>query len=319
MSVPNKRKWWKEGIVYQIYPRSYKDTTGSGIGDLRGIIEKLDYIKSLGVDIVWLNPIYQSPNDDNGYDISDYKNILAEFGSMDDFDALLQGMHERGLKLIMDLVVNHSSDEHEWFKQSKSSRDNPYRDYYHWWPAENGQPNERWSYFDVDSNAWKYDKQTDAYYLHYFSMKQPDLNWENPKLRQEIYNMMRFWFDKGVDGFRMDVISFLSKDTSFPPIPNSYNGDFITFYAEGKNIHNYLNEMHTEVLSQYDIMTVGEAPGVTIDNALKFVDEDRKELDMFFHFDLMSLDRSKGEVFTMRKDAWKLSEFKAIFVILYSD
>ncbi len=313
--MPNKtqRNWRKEGIVYQIYPRSFKDTTGNGIGDLRGIIEKLDYIKSLGVDIIWLNPIYESPNDDNGYDISDYRNIMSEFGTMSDFDELLKGMHDRGLKLIMDLVVNHSSDEHEWFKQSRSSRENPYRDYYHWWPVEKGKPNERWSYFDVESNAWKYDEQTNSYYLHYFSVKQPDLNWENPKVRKEVYDMMHFWFKKGVDGFRMDVISFLSKDTTFPELPKKYKGDFITYYAEGENIHNYLNEMNNEVLSKYDVMTVGEAPGVTIDNALKFVDEDRNELDMFFHFDLMSLDRSEGEVFMMRKDKWKLSEFRDIF------
>ncbi|MBT8310630.1 MAG: alpha-glucosidase [Flavobacteriaceae bacterium] len=313
MSKQLNRKWWKEGIVYQIYPRSFNDTNGDGIGDLRGIIEKLDYIKSLGVDIVWLNPVYQSPNDDNGYDISDYRKIMSNFGTMTEFDELLKGMHNRGLKLIMDLVVNHSSDEHEWFKQSRSSRDNEYRGYYHWWPAEKGKPNKRWSYFDVDSDAWKYDYKTDAYYLHYFSVKQPDLNWEYSKVRQEIYNMMRFWFDKGVDGFRMDVISFLSKDTKFPELPEKYQGDFITYYAEGENIHKYLNEMNLEVLSKYDVMTVGEAPGVTIDNALKFVDEDRKELDMFFHFDLMSLDRKEGEVFMMRKDRWQLSEFRDIF------
>jgi len=308
-----KRKWWKEGVVYQIYPRSFNDTTGNGIGDLRGIIEKLDYIKSLGVDIIWLNPIYESPNDDNGYDISDYQNIMGEFGSMSDFDELLKGMHKRGLKLIMDLVVNHSSDEHKWFKESRSSRDNAYRDYYHWWPAEKGKPSKRWSYFDVDSDAWKYDEHTDSYYLHYFSVKQPDLNWENPKLRKEIYDMMHFWFKKGVDGFRMDVISFLSKDTTFPELPEKYNGDFITYYAQGENIHTYLNEMHTEVLSHYDVMTVGEAPGVTIENALNFVDADRKEMDMFFHFDLMSLDRAENEVFMMREDQWKLSEFRDIF------
>ena len=313
MQERTTRKWWKEGIVYQIYPRSFNDTTGNGIGDLKGITQKLDYIKSLGVDIIWLNPIYQSPNDDNGYDISDYRNIMGEFGTMEDFKELLQGIHDRGLKLIMDLVVNHSSDEHEWFQQSRSSRDNKYRDYYHWWPAEDGVPNKRWSYFDVDGNAWKYDELTDSYYLHYFSEKQPDLKWENPVVRKEVYDMMHFWFKKGVDGFRMDVISFLSKDISFPELPTKYQGDFITYYAEGENIHDYLNEMNNEVLSKYDVMTVGEAPGVTIDNAFKFVDEDRKELDMFFHFDLMGLDRADGEVFMMRKDKWKLSEFKAVF------
>lgn len=307
-------KWWKEGIVYQIYPRSYKDTTGNGIGDLNGIIQKLDYIQSLGADIIWLNPIYASPNDDNGYDISDYRVIMPEFGTMNDFERLLEGLHERGLKLIMDLVVNHSSDEHEWFQQSRSSRNNEYRNYYHWWPAEKGIPPTRWSYFDIESNAWTYDTQTDSYYLHYFSKKQPDLNWENPKLRHEIYDMMRFWFDKGVDGFRMDVISFISKNIDFPVLPKgSVPEDFIEFYAHGPRLHEYLNEMNREVLSHYDVMTVGEAPGITLEDALDIVDEERKELDMFFHFDLMTLDREEGEVFKMNPDGWSLSQFKNIF------
>ena len=306
------KKWWKEGIVYQIYPRSFQDTSGNGVGDLKGIIKRLDYIKSLGVDIIWLNPVYESPNDDNGYDISDYQAIMKEFGNMDDFDALLAGMKSRGLKLVMDLVVNHSSDEHKWFQESRSSRDNPYRDYYHWWPAEKGTPPKRWSYFDVDENAWKYDTQTDAYYLHYFSVKQPDLKWENPKVRQEIYQMMDFWFQKGVDGFRMDVIPFISKDTLFPELPEKYKGDFVSYYAEGPKLHEYLQEMNKEVLTKYDVMTVGEAPGVTIDNALDLVGEDRRELNMFFHFDLMSLDRKPGTVFEMNPEKWKLSQFKEI-------
>ncbi len=306
------RLWWKEGIVYQIYPRSFQDTTGTGIGDLQGIIKRLDYIKSLGVTIIWLNPIYTSPNDDNGYDISDYRSIMSEFGTMDDFDQLLEGIKKRGLKLVMDLVVNHSSDEHQWFVESRKSRDNPFRDYYHWWPAEKGTPPKRWSYFDVEGNAWKYDEATDAYYLHYFSEKQPDLKWENPKLREEVYNAMRFWFDKGVDGFRMDVIPFISKDISYPVLPDEYEGNFVPFYANGPKLHEYLKEMNNEVLSKYDVMTVGEAPGITIENALDFVDEDRNELNMFFHFDLMSLDRDGDEVFMMRKDKWKLTEFKKI-------
>ncbi|CAI8189482.1 MAG: alpha-glucosidase [Flavobacteriaceae bacterium] len=306
------KTWWKEGIVYQIYPRSFQDTSGNGVGDLKGILHRLDYIKSLGVDIIWLNPVYESPNDDNGYDISDYRSIMKEFGSMEDFDALLAGMKTRGLKLVMDLVVNHSSDEHPWFKASRSSRDNPYRDYYHWWPAEKGIPPKRWSYFDVEENAWKYDATTDAYYLHYFSVKQPDLKWENPKVRQEIYQMMDFWFKKGVDGFRMDVIPFISKDTSFPELPEKYQGDFVSYYAEGPKLHEYLQEMNKEVLSKYDVMTVGEAPGVTIDNALDLVGEDRKELHMFFHFDLMSLDRKPGTVFEMNPNKWKLTQFKEI-------
>lgn len=305
--------WWKEGIVYQIYPRSFKDTTGNGVGDLRGIIEKLDYIVSLGVNIIWLNPVYDSPNDDNGYDIRNYRTIMTEFGTMADFDELLSGMKARNLRLVMDLVVNHCSDEHEWFKQSRSSRENPYRDYFHWWPAEKGTPPKRWSYFDVDENAWQYDAQTDAYYLHYFAVKQPDLKWENPKVRQEIYDMMHFWFQKGVDGFRMDVIPFISKDTTYPEINASAPHEFIAYYANGPKVHEYLNELNQEVISKYDAFTVGEGPGIHINQALDFVHEDRKEMDMFFHFDLMSLDRKPGEVFTMREDTWKLSEFKKIF------
>ena len=312
MALEIQRKWWKEGIVYQIYPRSFQDTTGNGIGDIKGIIQHLDYIKDLGVDIIWLNPIYVSPNDDNGYDIADYYKIMPEFGTMDDFNELLSEMKKRGLKLIMDLVVNHSSDEHDWFVESRKSRNNPYRDYYHWWPAENGSPPERWSYFDLESNAWKYDEKTDAYYLHYFSVKQPDLNWENPKVRKEIHDIVKFWFEKGVDGFRMDVISFISKDTNFPELPETYNGDFISYYSDGPKLHEYLHELHTEVLSKYDVMTVGEAPGIGLKKALNFVDEDREELNMFFHFELMALDREENQVFEMRKDEWKLSEFKQI-------
>nr|WP_298997788.1 alpha-glucosidase [uncultured Allomuricauda sp.] len=311
--MKQSRAWWKEGVVYQIYPRSFQDTTGNGVGDIQGIIKRLDYIKSLGIDIIWLCPVYQSPNDDNGYDISDYQNIMEEFGTMADFDQLLEGMHERGLKLVMDLVVNHTSDEHHWFQESRKSRENPYRDYYHWWPAEKGTPPKRFSYFDVDGNAWKYDEQTDSYYLHYFSVKQPDLKWENPKVRQEIYDMMHFWFKKGVDGFRMDVIPFISKDISYPELPEEYNGNFIPFYANGPKLHDYLHEMNREVLSKYDVMTVGETPGVDRDQALLFVDEDREELNMFFHFELMSLDREGDEVFWMRRDPWKLTEFKKIF------
>ncbi len=306
------RQWWKEGVVYQIYPRSFQDTTGNGVGDIKGIIKRLDYIKSLGVDIIWLNPIYESPNDDNGYDISDYRNIMHEFGTMADFDALLAGMKERGLKLVMDLVVNHSSDEHKWFQESRKSRNNPYRDYYHWWPAEKGTPPKRWSYFDVKGNAWQYDKTTDAYYLHYFSVKQPDLKWENPKVRQEVYSLMEFWFEKGVDGFRMDVISFISKDSDFPELPEVYDGKFIPFYSDGPKLHEYLHEMNQSVLSKYDIMTVGEAPGIGLDNALDFVDENRKELNMFFHFELMALDRKEGKTFEMTKEPWKLTAFKKV-------
>ena len=311
--VENNRKWWKEAIVYQLYPFSFKDSDGDGTGDLKGIISRLDYIKSLGVNVVWLNPIYTSPNEDNGYDISDYRNIMQRFGNMNDFDDLLEGLHRRGVKLIMDLVVNHTSDQHEWFQKSRSSRTNPYRNYYHWWPAEKGKPAHRWSFFDENSDAWAYDTLTNAYYLHYFSRKQPDLNWENPKVRKEIYDMMKFWFNKGVDGFRMDVIPFISKDTTFPELPGEYNGVYYLYYAKGPHMHEYLHEMNQEVLNKYDIMTVGEGAGVQIQDALKFVDQDRKELNMFFHFDAMMLDRVPNNLFYYKKDRWSLQGFKEIY------
>lgn len=310
--IPN-RKWWKEAVVYQIYPRSFKDSNGDGIGDLKGIMTKLDYVKSLGVDVIWLNPIFSSPNDDNGYDISDYKNIMTEFGTMDDFDALLKAMHDRGLRLVLDLVVNHSSDEHEWFKQSRLSRDNPYRNYYHWWPAEKGKPAPRYSFFDINSDAWQYDAFTDAYYLHYFSVKQPDLNWENPKLREEIFDMMRFWFDKGIDGFRMDVITFISKDTSFPVLPARYNGNFIRYYAEGPHLHEYLQQMNKEVLGKYNVISIAEGIGVTTETALDLVDPDRHELDMLYHFDGMSLGYLPGTFKEPDPEGYSLVEFKNIY------
>lgn len=307
------RKWWKEAVVYQIYPRSFKDSDGDGVGDLQGVISKLDYVKSLGVDVIWLNPIYASPNDDNGYDISDYQNIMSEFGTMQDFDQLLKEMHRRNLKLVMDLVVNHSSSEHEWFKQSKSSRENPYRDYYHWWSEEKGKPAKRVSFFDVNGDAWKYDEATKAYYLHYFSEKQPDLNWENPKLRQEIYSMMRFWFDKGVDGFRMDVIPFISKDTAFPEIPAEFNNDWGRFYANGPHVHEYLQEMNREVLSKYDVMTVAEGAGVTTEDGLLYVDADRKELNMLYHFDGVGLGYLPNSKKIIDPKGWSLIDFKNVY------
>lgn len=286
------RKWWKEQIVYQIYPRSFKDASGDGVGDLRGIIDKLDYIASLGVNSVWINPIYASPNDDNGYDISDYRAIMSEFGNMADFDELLAGLHSRGIKFIMDLVVNHTSDEHPWFAQSRASRKNPYRDYYHWWPAEKGKPNKRWSYFDEKGDAWKYDAPSDAYYLHYFSEKQPDLNWENPKVRQEVYDIMKFWADKGVDGFRLDAFQFVSKDTNFPKLPDSYENDIsqiIKYHGMGANLHAYLQEMYEQVLSKYDVFAVSEGAGSTFEDAHMLVDEDRNELQMAYHFECVDM------------------------------
>ncbi len=303
-----ERNWWKEGVIYQIYPRSFKDTSGNGVGDLQGIIQKLDYIESLGVTMVWLNPIYESPNDDNGYDISDYRAIMKEFGTMADFDELLQGLHKRNIKLVMDVVVNHSSDEHEWFQQSRSSRDNPYRDYYHWWPAEKGKPNHRWSFFDENSDAWKYDKQTDAYYLHYFSQKQPDLNWENPKVRQEVYDIMKFWADKGVDGFRLDAFQYVSKDITFPPFPEGYDiniPNVIKYHGMGPHIHTYLKEMYEQVLSKYDVFAVSEGVGSTLEDAHNLVDEDRNELQMAYHFEATDM------VTTLEKCT--LAQFKESF------
>lgn len=284
-AAASHRFWWKEAIIYQIYPRSFKDSNGDGIGDLQGIISKLDYVQSLGVTVIWLNPIFASPNDDNGYDISDYRHIMKDFGTMKDFDRLLQGIHDRGIKLILDLVVNHTSDEHPWFIEAHKSRNSPYYEYYHWWPAERGEPPIRPSYFDEEGNAWKYNKPTDSYYLHYFSKKQPDLNWENPKVREEIYDMMKFWFDKGIDGFRMDSISLICKHPNYPEIDTRRYPGLFDFYAKGPHLHAYLHEMHNEVLSKYDCMSVGEGSAVTAKEVDKFVKPERKELNMLYHFD----------------------------------
>jgi oligo-1,6-glucosidase len=312
--APPGRAWWKEVVVYQVYPRSFQDSDGDGLGDLRGVTSRLDYIESLGVDVVWLNPVYQSPNDDNGYDISDYRAIMREMGSMADFDAMLQGLHRRGIKLIMDLVVNHTSDEHPWFQRSRSSRDDPYRDYYHWWPAERGVPSKRWSFFDEEGSAWRYDSTTDAYYLHYFSRKQPDLKWENPAVRREVYDLMKFWFDKGVDGFRMDVIPFIAKDTTFPPLPEAYRGDYVAYYATGPCLHPYLREMNREVLGKYDVMTVGEGGGVAVEDALDFVAQDRHELQTFFQFELVDHWGRRADNFLYPDSgARSLPAFKGIF------
>lgn len=309
----NNNPWWKEAVIYQIYPRSFKDSNGDGIGDLQGIISKLDYIKSLGVGALWLNPIFTSPNDDNGYDISDYRNIMTDFGDMQDFDELLHQMHQKDLKLILDLVPNHSSDEHFWFQEAKKSRNNPYRNYYHWWPAEKGKPNHRESYFDVNRDAWQYDEKTDAYYLHYFSKKQPDLNWENPKLREEIYDILCFWFDKGVDGFRMDVVPFISKDTMFPPIPNRFNGNFGDFYAQGPHLHDYLREMNEQVLSKYKAVSIAEGVGVKTDDVHLFLDPERKELDMLYHFEGMGIGFTPDGFKEPHPDGYSLLEFKQVY------
>ena len=285
-----ERKWWKESVVYQIYPRSFKDSNGDGIGDLNGITEKLDYLKELGIDVIWLSPVYQSPGDDNGYDISDYRAILEEFGTMEEFDRMLQAAHERGIRLVMDLVVNHTSDEHPWFVESRKSKDNPYRDYYIWRPARMGkEPNNWGSCFS--GSAWEYNEATDMYYLHLFSKKQPDLNWDNPRVRNEVYDMMNWWLDKGVDGFRMDVISLISKKPELPDGKPGING-YASFNepANGPHVHEYLQEMRRRVLEGRDTITVGECSGVTLEEAKKYARSDEKELNMVFQFEHMDVD-----------------------------
>ena len=299
-----EQTWWKEGILYQIYPQSFKDTNGDGFGDFRGVIEELDYIQSLGIDMVWMNPFFESPLVDNGYDVSDYRAILPRYGTMEDFDEMLAGMHERGIKFVLDVVVNHSSNEHEWFKQSRSSRDNPYRDYYHWWPAEKGDPPFRHSLFDP-VGAWEYDSLTNAYYLHYFADAQPDLNWENPKVWQEVYDIMKFWAEKGVDGFRLDAFQFASKDTTFPEWPEGHEKDFAKWYGMRPQLHEYLKEMNLEVLSPYDVFAVAEGAGSSFQDAHDLVDAERKELQTAYHFDYVSMSRTT--------DGYELSEFKEVF------
>ena len=289
-----KRAWWKEAVVYQIYPRSFMDSNGDGIGDLNGITSRLDYLKELGVDVIWLSPIYQSPNDDNGYDISDYQAIMKEFGTMEDFDRMIAGIHERGMRLVMDLVVNHTSDEHPWFIESRKSRENPYRDYYIWREGKDGkEPNNWGSYFS--GSAWQYDETTDMYYLHLFSKKQPDLNWENPKVREEVFSMMNWWCsEKGIDGFRMDVISLISKTPGLPDGPKAPGALYgYADCANGPREHEFLKEMNQKVLSHYDLMTVGEAAGVTIEEAKRYAGFEENELNMVFHFEHVGLDSGK--------------------------
>lgn len=284
-----KKAWWKEAVVYQIYPRSFCDSNGDGIGDLNGITSKLDYLKELGIDVIWLSPVYKSPNDDNGYDISDYEDIMTEFGTMDDFDKMLAAAHDRGIKIVMDLVVNHTSDEHPWFVESRSSKDNEKRDYYIWKEGKDGKEPTNWG-SAFSGPAWKYDEKTDMYYLHLFSVKQPDLNWENPKVRKEVFDMMTRWCEKGIDGFRMDVISLISKPEGFPDakVVGLY-GD-MNICANGPKVHDYLKEMNEKVLSKFDIMTVGETAGVTLDEAKKYANSEGSELNMVFQFEHMGLD-----------------------------
>lgn len=304
-----EKKWWKEAVVYQVYPRSFKDTNEDGIGDLKGVTEKLDYIKKLGANVIWLNPVYKSPNDDNGYDISNYREIMDEFGTMKDWEELLKEAHSRDIKIVMDLVVNHSSDEHEWFLESKKSRNNQYRDFYIWRDAVDGKEPNNWVSF-FEGPAWEYDHNTEQYYLHLFSKKQPDLNWENERVREEVYDIVKFWLDKGIDGFRMDVINFLSKVPGLPSIETEEKGFVFggKYFMNGPKIHDYLKEMYNKVLSNYDVMTVGETPGVTPEIASLYVGEDRGELSMVFQFEHMDID--KGENYY--KFIWKLEDLKRI-------
>ena len=286
-----KKNWWKESVVYQIYPRSYKDTSGNGLGDIDGIIEKLEHIKSLGVDIIWLCPIYESPNDDNGYDISDYRKISDDFGGDKAFDRLLAAIHKCGLKMIMDLVANHTSDEHYWFEEAKKSRENPYHDYYVWKKGTpKTLPNNWQSVFS--GSAWKWNEKTEEYFLHLYTQKQPDLNWENSKVREEIYSIIDFWLAKGVDGFRMDVISMISKRLAFEDVPENMPIVEVMekFYSNGPRVHEFIKEMNQKVLSKYDIVTVGEGPGINLENALNYVSEAENELNMVFHFDHLFID-----------------------------
>lgn len=288
-----QKAWWKEAVVYQVYPRSFMDGNGDGVGDLQGLLGKLDYLQELGIDVVWLSPVYRSPNDDNGYDISDYCEIMDEFGTMADWEAVLAGLHKRGIKLIMDLVVNHTSDEHLWFAESRSA-DSPYRDWYIWRPGKpDGRPPNNWvSVFG--GSAWQYDEASGEYYLHLFSRKQPDLNWEHPEVRESVYGVMQFWLDKGVDGFRMDVINFISKN---PALPDEGWGELAwggAHFVNGPRVHEHLQEMNRRVLSRYDLLTVGEMPAVTVEEARLYTDPERGELGMVFQFEHMELDSGPG-------------------------
>jgi oligo-1,6-glucosidase len=306
----DQRPWWKDAVVYQIYPRSFLDTDGDGVGDLPGITARLDYLRDLGVDVVWLSPHFDSPNADNGYDIRDYRKVMAQFGTMADFDAMLAGMTARGMRLIIDLVVNHSSDEHAWFVESRKGRDNPYRDYYIWRDGKDGAPPNNYAAF-FGGPAWTLDEGSGQHYLHYFAAKQPDLNWENPKVREEVYDLMRFWLDKGVSGFRMDVIPFISKQPGLPDLTPDERRAPQFVYAAGPKLHDYLREMRREVLDHYDTMTVGEAFGLRPDDARDLIDSRRRELDLVINFDIVRMD-----IDGWRKTTWALPRLKALYTEL---
>ncbi len=306
-----KKAWWKEAVIYQIYPRSFADSNGDGIGDLNGITAHLDYLETLGIDVIWLSPVYKSPNDDNGYDISDYRDIMEDFGTMEDFDRLLAEAHRHHIRIVMDLVVNHTSDEHAWFIESRSSRDNPHRDYYIWKEPKDGKEPNNWGAW-FGGSAWELDEHTGMYYLHCFSRKQPDLNWENPKVRDEVFDMMNWWCEKGIDGFRMDVISMISKDPSFPdgPVEDGLYGSLAPYVCNGPHVHEYLQEMNRRVLSHYDLLTVGEAAGVTIEEAQKYANNDGTELGMVFQFEHVDLIR--GPIGKWSDQKPKLRDFRRV-------
>lgn len=291
-------KWWKKSVVYQIYVRSFQDSNDDGIGDINGITSRLEYLKTLGVDVLWLTPIYASPNDDNGYDISDYRSILPEYGTMEDFDNLLNKAHDKGIRIVMDLVFNHTSDEHMWFKESKKSKDNPYRDYYIWQDPKEGDVPSNWTSC-FQGSAWQYDESTKQYYLHLFSKKQPDLNWQNPKVREECYDIMNYWVDKGVDGFRLDVINLISKDENSYYVDSDIKGHQVC--ANGPRIHEYLQEMNQKVFTRKELLTVGETPAVTIEDAKKFAPLDGSELSMIFQFEMMNVDGAEENKWTDRR------------------
>ncbi len=300
--------WWKKSVVYQVYPKSFYDSDGDGFGDLNGLCEKLPYLEKLGIDVIWLNPIYKSPQVDNGYDISNYREIEPKLGTMEDFDHLLAEAHKRGIRIILDLVVNHTSDKHPWFEEAKKSKENPYHDYYIW----KDEVVNNWG-SSFGGSTWEYVEEVGQYYLHLFAKEQPDLNWENPKVREDVYDILRFWLEKGIDGFRMDVITLISKDPAYPDGPIIQNKAYGSYYAgcaSGPKVHDYLQEMNQEVLSKYDVMTVGEAPHTSADEAMPYTAADRHELNMVFHFDHMHLDYDENGKYA--KNRVKLTDLKQV-------
>ena len=309
-----KMQWWKGAVIYQVYPRSYKDSDGDGVGDLPGLTGELDYIASLGVDAVWINPVYLSPGLDNGYDISDFRSIDPQYGTMEDMQRLIDGLHRRGIKIIIDMVLNHTSDQHEWFREARSSRANPYYTYYHWWPAEKGEPPHRCGFFDASGKGWEYNAATDSYYLHYFAAQQPDLNWENDRVREELYSMLRWWLDKGVDGVRLDAICFISKDVGWPEISpdvlrSKYHNDWGHFYAAGPRLHEYLQEMRAAVFARYDVVVIGEMAGVGSGDAHLF----DGELDLLYHFEGIAIGYLPEEFKKVDPAGYRLEEWKEVY------